>query len=398
MASKGYRVLGMAYKDGDTLEQLNEISHSDDRESEEFKYMANEKNLAKIESNLTFLGLTIIKDPVKPEAYESIQLAYKAGITVFMITGDFPNTAFAVSKELGLVSKDASIENQDDKKLYIGKEINDMKSSELSKILKNAIKRKESLIFARAQPTCKRKIVKAISGLHEIVAMTGDGVNDAPALKQASIGIAMGIQGTDVAKEASDMILLDDNFATIVAAIEEGRSIYSNMKAFIRYMISSNIGEVISIFITSLMGIPEGFNSIQLLWVNLVTDGLPATALSFNNPDPDVMVRPPRKRDDKIVDSWIFTRYMIIGTYVGVATVGIFVYYYCYYSWADHAHSIISLSQLRNWAHCTNWKDNFIGFEGNPCEYFLNGKKKASTLSLTVLVMIEMWNALNAMS
>jgi len=140
--------------------------------------------------------------------------------------------------------------------------------------------------------------------------------------------------------------LLDDNFGTILKAIEEGRSIYANMKAFIRYMISSNIGEVISIFVTSLLGIPESLNSLQLLWINLVTDGFPAIALSFNEPDPRIMKRHPRKTGEQIVNTWIFIRYMIVGIYVGLATSGIFIYYYTSYGWSDHAHTLISLSEL----------------------------------------------------
>jgi len=191
--------------------------------------------------------------------------------------------------------------------------------------------------------------------------------------------------------------------------VEEGRAIFANMKAFIRYMISSNIGEVVSIFLSSVLGIPDGFNSIQLLWVNLVTDGLPATALSFNPPDPEIMNKPPRKHDEPIVTPWVFTRYIVIGTYVGLATVGIFVYWYCYYNWAGDGHTLIKFKHLADWSECNPniaaWKDfhvsnygTFSEFSKDPCLYFTLGKQKASTLSLTVLVVIEMFNALNALS
>jgi len=357
---------------------------------------------AEVETGLTFVGMVGIIDPPRPECKQAIQECRVAGISVLMITGDNQITAEAIATNLGILVNKGSTE----RKSFTGKQFEEMSDEKRMQVLKAIMDEREveGAVFSRTEPKHKQIIVKILKSLGEIAAMTGDGVNDAPALKQADIGIAMGITGTEVAKEASDMVLADDNFSTIVHAVEEGRSIYNNMKAFIRYLISSNIGEVASIFFTAALGCPEGLAPVQLLWVNLVTDGLPATALGFNPPDLNVMQKPPRRKDDNLISGWVFFRYMVIGLYVGFATVGIFVYWYCFDVSAPDQHTLVSMSELFGWGKCASWEGFSpkpfldLTFDKDPCSYFAAGKVKASTLSLTVLVIIEMLNAFNALS
>lgn len=287
MAKGALRVLAMAYKRVDKVPTRNEMNN--------------------LESELVYIGMVGMIDPARPEAKEAVEKCKTAGIKPVMITGDHKVTAMAIAKDIGILENESEA--------ITGSELEKMPQEELEKNVKNYS------VYARVSPEHKVRIVKAWQSQGEVVAMTGDGVNDAPALKTADIGAAMGIVGTDVAKEAADVVLTDDNFATIVSAVEEGRRIYDNILKAVQYLLSSNIGEIIVLFVATMFGwLAEPLLPIHILWINLVTDSLPALALSVDPAEKDIMKRKARK-DKNIFSKGMTFRVIYQGIMVGILTL-----------------------------------------------------------------------------
>jgi Ca2+-transporting ATPase len=292
MAGQGLRVIGVGYR------PLQAIP--DDLQPET------------VERDLTLLGLIGIVDPPRQEAKVAVHTAHEAGIRAVMITGDHKLTASAIAKQLGIM--------QEGDQVLTGVELDQMNAEQLRQAVL------QTSVYARVTPEHKLRVVDALQSHGQIVAMTGDGVNDAPALKQANIGVAMGITGTDVSKGAADMVLTDDNFASIVAAVEEGRTIYDNIRKFIRYLLSTNAGEIVTMFAALVFGLRVPLLAIQLLWINLVTDGLPAVALGFEPGEPDVMKRKPRPPRESIFAHGVGIHVLWVGLMIGACSLAGFVW------------------------------------------------------------------------
>jgi len=295
MTSEALRVLAVAYRRVDKAELAN-LSETMERE-------------------LVFAGLLGMIDPPRDEVKKAVVTCRQAGIKSVMITGDHRNTAVAIATAIGIY-------REGKEKVLTGLELDAMSDDALAAVVN------DTTVYARVSPVHKLRIVKALKQNGHIVAMTGDGVNDAPAVREADIGVAMGRAGTDVTKQAAAMVLTDDNFATIVAAVEEGRAIYDNIRKFIRYLLACNTGEVLTMFISALLGIPLPLLPVQILWVNLVTDGLPAMALGVDKADPHLMLRPPRSPRENIFSRGLGKKIVLRGLQIGLSTVFVFVFVY----------------------------------------------------------------------
>lgn len=336
MAEKALRIMGFAYKE------------------------ASQKKMSEkeAEQDLIFVGLAGMMDPPRKEVPKAVELCKQADIRIIIVTGDYGPTAMAIGKKIGVANGDT--------KVITGDDLEKMSEAQLKKILG----KKENIIFARIKPEHKLLIVETLKKHDEIVAVTGDGVNDAPALKRADIGVAMGIAGTEVSKEASNMILTDDSFASIITAISQGRSIYENLKKFIWFIISSNIGEVLTIFLAIIFFLPSPFTAILILAVNIGTDVLPALALGMEKPEKFIMQAPPRNPKKKILNTKFVIRMFYVGLMVGLVTISTYV-----------------------WALMQNgWK--WGEFPGKNSEMHL----KAITAAFVALVLTQLFNAINARS
>jgi Ca2+-transporting ATPase len=323
MAADALRVLGIAY--GELLPDAHDFA----------EYA--------VEKDLVFLGLMAMIDPPRDEVRDALRLCGGAGVEVAMVTGDHKLTALAIARELGMLEREQPI--------LTGMELDKLDDKDFEEMVEDVA------AYARVSPEHKMRIVEALKKRGHIVAMTGDGVNDAPALKRADMGVAMGITGTEVTKEASDMVLADDNFATIVAAIEEGRAIYANVKKYLAYLLSCNVGEILIMFMASLMGLPLPLTAIQILWVNLVTDGLPAIALGVDPPEPDIMLQPPRDPKESVFTTPVKLLIAVISILMAAGTIPVFA-------------SVLPKG----------------------------GLVKAQTMAFTMMTMFEMFNAFNCRS
>ncbi|MBE2271011.1 MAG: cation-translocating P-type ATPase [Anaerolinea sp.] len=285
LAQNGLRVLGMGYRS--------------------LKELPAEISAATMETDLTFVGMVGIIDPPRKEVKEAVRVAKEAGIRPVMITGDHPLTALAIARELGIAGAES--------KVLTGHDLNQMSQTDLEGVVENVA------VYARVSPEHKLNIVQALQSKGHITAMTGDGVNDAPALKKSDIGVAMGITGTAVSKEASDMVIVDDNFATIVSAVEEGRTIYDNVRRFIKYLLASNTGELIVLLATQLIaGMTLPLTTLQILWMNLITDGIPALALGVEQSEKGGMKRPPYAPNESLFGRGLGRHIVIVGTLLGL--------------------------------------------------------------------------------
>jgi Ca2+-transporting ATPase len=297
MAKKGMRVIGFAAKELDVLPQ--------------------EMKPEQVEKELHFIGLVGLIDPPREEAKDAIRQCKEAGIAVVMITGDHPLTAASIARQLEIIDKK-------DGQVITGKELEDLKEEGFRD------KVEQLRVYARVSPEQKLNIVTMLQEKEQFVSMTGDGVNDAPSLKKANIGVAMGITGTDVTKQAAHMILVDDNFTTIVDAVQEGRRIYDNIRKFIRYILTGNSAEIWCLFLAPLIGLPIPLLPVHILWVNLVTDGLPALALSAEIPEKSIMQRPPRKTNESIFSGGLGIHVLWVGILIGLLSVAMQWYSYRY--------------------------------------------------------------------